>query len=83
VGSEVRRQTSCVAVDESDTEIFGVPAVSEKPILTTKECEKCGHVFIRYLAYGNTGERKREQKICPVCEMPRFTVEVKHPGEKL
>lgn len=57
--------------------------MSEKPILTTKECEKCGHVFIRYLAYGNTGERKREQKICPVCEMPRFTVEVKHPGEKL
>lgn len=53
------------------------------PILTTKECEKCGHMFIRYLDHGNGAPAKREQQICPECGVPRFLVEVQHPGESL
>jgi hypothetical protein len=28
-------------------------------------------------------EKRREQQICPKCGVPRFLIEVQHPGEKL
>ena len=53
-------------------------------ILTTKECETCGHVFLRYLDHRSIHlEPRREQKICPVCNMPKLVIERQHPGEQL
>lgn len=56
------------------------------PVLTTKECEECGYVFLRYLDHGavaNPFKPKREQKVCLTCRVPRFVVVKRHPGEKL
>ena len=57
-----------------------------EPILTTKECEKCGYLFSRYMDHmpdAQGREPKREQRMCPQCDLPRFVVKVRHPGEKL
>lgn len=55
-----------------------------EPIYTEKQCQTCGHVFLRYLDHGNIGPtHMREQKTCPVCECIRTVVEVHKPGEKL
>ncbi len=56
-----------------------------EPILTTKECAECGHVFLRYMDHmpNAKSDWKKDQKICPVCNKPVSLVQVQHLGEKL
>ena len=55
-----------------------------EPIYTEKQCQTCGHVFLRYLDHGNIApDHKREQKWCSSCGQAQFVVAVQKPGENL